>query len=189
MAGERHPIHPKCRMVVDHHRGSRKPFRRTERGLDVPRKDAGLECNWQAIGNLNSLIQLLEFVNAGHLTENLFPRNLGIELRMTQDRRRKRRLRKPFAADHELCATGNGLADPGCHAVRLARLDQRANLRLGRLRITDMQSFYGGGKTINELALDILMNQEAVGRDTHLSPVVIAALYNRSQAPPRIAAP
>src|SRR5882724_1410223 len=63
VASERHPVHPECRMVVDHDRRSCKPLGRAKRLIDVLREDAGLECDRQAVGNLDGLIQFPEFVN------------------------------------------------------------------------------------------------------------------------------
>jgi hypothetical protein len=79
-----------------------------------------------------------------------------------------------LAAHHDARASGGGLLNPGLDPVRLPRVDQRADLGLGRERIANAQRPDPRGKTVHELGLDVGVYENPLGRDAHLTSMAIS---------------
>src|SRR4029077_8675930 len=75
--------------------------------------------------------------------------------------------------------SSSGLLNPGLDPVRLPRVDQRSYLDLEREGVANTQRSDTRGKTLHELGLDVGMHENALGRDAHLTGMIVAAFDYR----------
>ena len=85
----------------------------------------------------------------------------------------------PSVAKYDPSAARFRLGDPGGDAIRLPGKNQRTDIRFLMSWVAGSERSNAGGELLNEMGANILVDEDALGRDADLTGEVIPAFGER----------